>query len=227
MLIAIPAVFSPKEVKAIRAQMDAALWVDGKVTAGEQSAKVKTNEQLAADSPLAIELGNIILTRLAENPLFLSAALPNTIFPPLFNRYCEGADFGIHVDNSIRQVPGTAIRMRTDLSATLFFSDPDEYEGGELIIEDGFGTQQVKLPAGHMVLYPSTSLHKVSTIKSGQRVASFFWLQSLIADNSQREILYDLDQSIQKLTIDLGSNHAEVVRLSGVYHNLVRRWANT
>lgn len=225
MLLAIPDVLTPAEVASARAALDAAEWIDGRVTAGEQSAAVKQNAQLAEGSPVAQALGEVILGGLARSPLFISAALPQRIFPPLFNRYGEGASFGVHVDNAIRAIPGTPIRLRTDLSCTLFFSEPEEYDGGELIIEDVYGPQRVKLPAGHLILYPSTSLHRVTPITRGARVASFFWLQSMIRADDQRALLFDLDQTIQRLALEKDANDPSVVSLSGVYHNLLRQWA--
>lgn len=226
MLLAIPDVLTPAEVAAARAALDAAEWIDGRVTAGEQSAAVKQNAQLAEGSPVAQALGEMILGGLARSPLFISAALPQRIFPPLFNRYGEGASFGVHVDNAIRAIPGTPIRLRTDLSCTLFFSEPEEYDGGELIIEDVYGPQRVKLPAGHLILYPSTSLHRVTPITRGARIASFFWLQSMIRADDQRALLFDLDQTIQRLALEKDGNDPSVVSLSGVYHNLLRQWAD-
>jgi PKHD-type hydroxylase len=225
MLLAIPEVLTPAEVAAARAALDAAEWIDGRVTAGEQSAAVKQNAQLAEGSPVAQAVGEMILGGLARSPLFISAALPQRIFPPLFNRYGEGASFGVHVDNAIRAIPGTPIRLRTDLSCTLFFSGPEEYDGGELMIDDVYGPQRVKLPAGHLILYPSTSLHRVTPITRGARVASFFWLQSMIRADDQRALLFDLDQTIQRLALEKDGNDPSVVSLSGIYHNLLRQWA--
>ena len=205
--------------------MDAAEWIDGRVTAGHQSARAKDNEQLAEDSPLARRLGELIVGSLERNPLFISAALPAKIFPPLFNRYATGHSFGLHVDNAVRQVRGAPHRVRTDLSATLFLSGPDEYDGGELIVEDVYGPHAIKLPAGHMVLYPASSLHKVNPITRGSRVASFFWIQSMVRGDSERSLLFDLDLAIQGLNRD-HVQHASVVQLTGVYHNLLRKWAD-
>jgi PKHD-type hydroxylase len=227
MLIAIPDVIDPETVAAFRRELDAVDWVDGRTTAGAQSGQVKRNRQLAEHSPVARRLGDRILDALAASPLFVSAALPLRIFPPLFNRYGGGEHFGVHVDNAIRAVPGTPVRIRTDLSATLFLTDPDAYDGGELVIEGQYGAQEIKLPAGHLVLYPSTSLHEVRTVTRGERVSSFFWLQSMVRDAGARELLFDLDQSIQRLATERGIGDREVVALSGVYHNLVRRWAET
>ncbi|WP_456297694.1 Fe2+-dependent dioxygenase [Elstera litoralis] len=174
---------------------------------------------------MALAVGEMILGGLARSPLFISAALPQRIFPPLFNRYGVGAAFGVHVDNAIRAIPGTPIRLRTDLSCTLFFSEPEEYDGGELIIEDVYGPQRVKLPAGHLILYPSTSLHRVTPITRGARVASFFWLQSMIRADDQRTLLFDLDQTVQRLALEKDVNDPSIVSLSGIYHNLLRQWA--
>jgi PKHD-type hydroxylase len=205
--------------------LDHAAWIDGKVTAGHQSARAKDNMQLPEDSPAARQLGEMILAALSQNPLFITAALPLRVFPPLFNRYQGGQSFGTHVDNAIRQVAGTPHRIRTDLSATLFFSAPDEYDGGELIVEDTYGTHSVKLPAGHLILYPSTSLHHVRPVTRGARVASFFWIQSMVRDDGDRSLLFDLDMAIQRINRDL-SDHPSAVQLTGVYHNLMRRWAD-
>jgi len=224
MLIAIPDVLTREQVQAARQALDAAAWIDGKVTAGRQSARAKDNLQLAETDPVARELGDLILQQLQRNPLFVSAALPLRIFPPLFNRYQGGQSFGNHVDNAIRQVGGTPHRIRTDLSATLFFADPEDYDGGELVIEDTYGVHNVKLPAGHLILYPSTSLHAVRPVTRGARVASFFWIQSMVRDDGQRTLLFDLDSAIQRVAAD--TDHPAVVQLTGVYHNLIRRWAD-
>lgn len=225
MMVRIP-LMTKDQVALIRKRLDAAQWVDGRVTAGEQSARVKRNLQLPQDSRDAREIGDMILDALSLSPLFISAALPLKVFPPLFNRYEGGGNFGNHVDNAIRHIPGTPHRIRTDLSATLFFSEPDEYDGGELIIEDSFGSHAVKLPAGEMVLYPSSSLHRVTPVTRGARVASFFWLQSMVREDDRRRILFELDQSIQKLGTDV-PDHPSVVELTHVYHNLLRTWADT
>jgi PKHD-type hydroxylase len=227
MLITIPELLSKAEVAAFRAELDKAQWVDGKVTAGEQSGAVKHNQQIAEGSVLANALGDKVLDALARNDTFVSASLPLRIFPPLFNRYQGGEHFGTHVDNAIRIVPGTPVRVRTDLSMTVFLSEPEEYDGGILVIEDNYGTQEVKLPAGDIVLYPSTSLHHVTPVTRGARVASFFWLQSMVRDDGERTLLFDLDSSIRTLAAARGTNDPEVVRLSGIYHNLLRRWADT
>ncbi|HEY1058200.1 MAG TPA: Fe2+-dependent dioxygenase [Limnobacter sp.] len=225
MLIVIPAVLDADALHTCRAALHTADWTDGKATAGSQSASVKVNQQLPELSPVAQQLGNLILKKLGAHPLFLSAALPKSIYPPLFNRYRGGEHFGVHVDNAIRPITGTTQLIRTDLSATLFLMEPDSYEGGELVIESQFGSQEVKLNAGDMVLYSASSLHQVNAVTHGERLAAFFWLQSLIRDDGVRQLLFDLDQSIQQLTQEVGQQHPEVVRLTGVYHNLMRRYA--
>ncbi|MBZ5636522.1 MAG: Fe2+-dependent dioxygenase [Acidobacteriia bacterium] len=224
MLVQIPGVLSSEQVLHARQLLDAADWVDGRVTAGSQSAQVKNNLQLPEDHPAARELGDLILTALQNSALFASAALPLRVFPPLFNLYRGGQSFGNHVDNAIRQISGTPLRIRTDLSATLFLAEPDEYDGGELIIDDVYGVQAVKLPAGHLVLYPSSSLHRVQPVTRGARLASFFWVQSMVRDDAARTMLFDLDTSIQRLGTDV-PGHPSIVELTAVYHNLVRRWA--
>ena len=224
MLITIPNVLTAEQVSECRKLLDSAEWVDGKVTAGYQSARAKDNMQIPEGNPVGKQVGEMILGALSRNPLFMSAALPRHVFPPLFNRYSGGQSFGTHVDNAIRQVPGTAHRIRTDLSATLFFAGPDEYDGGELCVEDVYGVKAVKLPAGHMVLYPATSLHHVRPVTRGARISSFFWLQSMIRDDGQRSILFDMDVAIQRLNGD-HPNHPSTVQLTGVYHNLLRQWA--
>jgi PKHD-type hydroxylase len=224
MILQIPDVLTPEQVAHARRLLHESLWVDGRVTAGHQSAHAKNNSQLPEDHPAARQLGEAIVSALQRNPLFISAALPLRVFPPLFNSYRGGQSFGNHDDNAIRQVAGTGLRIRTDLSATLFLANPDEYDGGELHIEDTYGVHTVKLSAGHMVLYPSTSLHNVQPVTRGARVASFFWIQSMIRDDGQRALLFDLDTAIQRLTVDL-PNHPAAVQLTAVYHNLLRRWA--
>lgn len=224
MLIRIPGVLTTDQVAHARNLLDKAEWVDGRVTAGPQSARAKDNMQLPEGSPAARELGETILAALGKSPLFMAAALPLRVFPPLFNRYTGGQSFGTHVDNAIRQVPGTPHRIRTDLSATLFFTGPDEYDGGELCVEDTYGTQQVKLPAGDMILYPATSLHHVTPVTRGARICSFFWIQSVIRDDGQRSLLFDLDSGIQRLSMD-HPDHPSTIQLTGVYHNLLRQWA--
>lgn len=224
MLIQIPNVLSTAEIADARRRLDAADWVDGRATAGHQSSRTKHNQQLPPDSPVGRELGERIVAALQRQPLFLSAALPLRVLPPFFNRYEGGGSFGSHVDNAIRQVPGTSYRIRTDLSATLFLAGPDEYDGGELCVEDTYGVHRVKLPAGHLVLYPSTSLHHVTPVTRGARLAAFFWIQSLIRDDGRRTLLFDLDTAIQRLNVDL-PDHPSAVQLTGVYHNLLRQWA--
>lgn len=226
MMIAIPELLDPAAVARIRTIIDAAEWVDGNVTSGHQSALAKKNEQLPESSPAAKEAGAIVLEALGKSPLFFAAALPLKVFPPLFNRYGEGQTFGTHVDNAIRIQRGTEFRIRSDLSMTVFLEDPDAYDGGELMVEDHFGVQRVKLPAGHAVLYPSSSLHHVTPVTRGVRVASFFWLQSMIRDDGARRTLFDLDQSVQRLTAQLGGTDRSVIELTGVYHNLLRMWAD-
>ena len=225
MVLHIPHVLAPAQVADARQRLDAAQWMDGRVTAGHQSARVKDNLQLSEDHPVARQLGDVILAALQRNPLFMAAALPLRVFPPLFNRYDGGRAFGSHVDNAIRQVTGTPHRLRTDLSATLFLSEPSEYEGGELLVEDTYGVHSVKLPAGHMVLYPATSLHRVSPVTCGARLASFFWIQSMVRDDGERTLLFDLDSAIQRLGHD-SPDHPSAVQLTAVYHNLLRRWAD-
>jgi len=224
MLVEVPDVLTRDQVARFRKELDATDWIDGKVTAGFQSAQVKNNMQLPEGHPLSKELGRQIIDAAEQSPLFVSASLPAKIFPPLFNRYQGGQAFGNHVDNSIRRVSATRQYVRTDLSVTLFLSDPDEYEGGELIIDDTYGEHSVKLPAGHLVLYPSTSLHRVLPVTSGARVCSFFWLQSMIRTDAHRTLLLELDVAIQKLSADV-AGHPSVVSLTGIYHNLLRDWA--
>ncbi|MEP7309056.1 MAG: Fe2+-dependent dioxygenase [Acidobacteriota bacterium] len=225
MLLHIPDVLTVDQVERARRRLDAADWVDGRVTAGHQSVRVKNNFQLPEDHQVAVELGDLILEALQRNPLFVSAALPLRVFPPLFNRYEGGHALGSHVDNAIRQIRGTPHRIRTDLSATLFFSEPGEYDGGELRVEDTYGAHSVKLPAGHMVLYPSTSLHHVRPVTRGIRTASFFWIQSMVRDDGERALLFDLDQAIQQVNAE-APDQPGAVQLTGVYHNLLRRWAD-
>ncbi len=225
MLLHIPEVLTAEQVRHARGLLDAADWIDGRVTAGYQSARVKDNLQLPQDHPAAREIGDLILTALQRHPLFMSAALPLRVFPPLFNRYEGGQSFGSHVDNAIRQVAGTNLRLRTDLSATVFLADPSEYDGGELLVEDTYGVHPVKLPAGHMVLYPATSLHHVRPVTRGARIASFFWIQSMVKDDGERALLFDLDAAIQSVSTDVPA-HPAAVQLTSVYHNLLRRWAD-
>ncbi len=224
MLLQVPQVLNADEVRHARGLLDAAEWIDGRVTAGHQSAMAKDNEQVPEQHPAAREVGQTIIAALARNPLFRAAAIPLHVYPPLFNRYTGGQSFGSHVDNAVRRVTGTANQIRTDVSATLFLSEPDEYDGGELIVEDTYGVQSVKLAAGSMVLYPATSLHHVRPVTRGARLASFFWIQSMVRDDGQRTLLFDLDLAIQRLAGE-APEHPSVLQLTGVYHNLLRRWA--
>lgn len=224
MLLEIPEVLSTDNAAAMRSALLAADWVDGRVTAGHQSAQAKRNRQLPASSPLAVQQGKQILHALQRSGLFLSAALPQRVFPPLFNRYEAGQYFANHVDNAIRLLPDGG-QIRTDLSATLFLSEPDDYDGGDLLIDDTYGAHRVKLRAGDMILYPATSLHRVSEVTRGARVCAFFWVQSLVRDDGQRSLLFDLDMSINRLRQTLGE-HEALVSQTGVYHNLLRRWSN-
>lgn len=224
MLIEIPGVLSADQVAHARRLLDAADWVDGRVTAGHQSAQAKDNQQVPQGHPAAAEVGAMIVGELQRHPLFVSAALPLHVFPPLFNRYAGGQSFGSHIDNAIRQVPGTPHRIRTDLSCTLFLSGPDEYDGGELMVEDTYGVHSVKLAAGHLVLYPATSLHHVRPVTRGARVCAFFWLQSMVRSDADRTLLFDLDAAIRRLHGNEPAAGA-AVQLTGVYHNLLRRWA--
>ncbi len=224
MLIEIADVLSKPQVQEMRRKLDAADWIDGRVTAGYQAQQVKSNQQLPEDHPLSRELGDVVLAGLARSPLFRSAALPLRVFPPMFNRYTGGGEFGMHVDTAIRQLITTGQRIRTDLSATLFLTEPADYDGGELVVQDTYGQHTIKLPAGHMVLYPATSLHAVTPVTRGARVSSFFWMQSMLRDDGQRSLLFDLDNAIQKIAAD-HPTHAGVVQVTAVYHNLLRQWA--
>lgn len=224
MLLAIPDVLNQEAVRHCRAALEQADWIDGRATAGHQGAKVKDNRQLPEGSPVARELGDLILGALERNPLFISAVLPARVYPPLFNRYSGGQHFGSHIDNAVRLLPGSGLKIRTDVSATLFLAAPDEYDGGELLVEDAYGMHSVKLPPGHMVVYPASSLHRVNPVTRGTRLASFFWVQSMVRDDAQRTLLFDLDTSIQRLTQSGGEAHA-LVQLTGCYHNLLRMWS--
>ncbi len=226
MLLQVPQVLTAEQVAHCRERLEQAGWADGRITAGHQSAMAKDNTQLPENDPVARQLGGLILEALARNTTFFSAALPQRIYPPLFNRYGGGQSFGFHVDNAIRydRSRGGADPIRTDLSATLFLSAPEDYDGGELVIEDTYGVQRVKLAAGDLVLYPGTSLHKVTPVTRGERVASFFWIQSLLREDAQRRLMFELDVSIRRLTQDV-PEHASLVQLTGIYHNLLRRWA--
>lgn len=225
MMLHVPEVLSREQVAECRQILAAAEWIDGKATTGVQSAQAKRNLQLPEGSPALARLREIVTGALMANPLFFSAALPQRILPPYFNRYEGGGHFGNHVDNAIRYAHGSALGLRTDVSTTLFFSDPDEYEGGELIVEDTYGTRPVKLPAGHAVVYPSSSLHQVSPVTRGSRWASFFFTQSMVRDDGLRAMLYDLDMAIIELRQELGDSHHAVLSLVNHYHNLLRRWA--
>ena len=226
MLIPVEKVLNEELVEQCRHLLAAEPWQNGQLSAGGLAVHVKANQQLADDSDTAIKIRNTVLQALSNQPLFVSAALPKKIFPPKFNRYQNGGHYGLHVDNAIMSLP-SGEPLRTDLSATLFLSNPDEYEGGELLIETQYGAQSVKLAAGDLILYPSTSLHEVKPVTSGERTCVFFWVESLVRDSQQRELLFDLDQSIQALTLSNGADNTEVHRLSGIYHNLVRRWADS
>ncbi|HEY2926276.1 Fe2+-dependent dioxygenase [Piscinibacter sp.] len=224
MIVQIPNLLNVEQLREARARLLAAPWVDGRVTAGHQGAGVKRNRQIAEGSAVAVELGDRVLAALERHPLFISAALPARVYPPMFNRYEGGEDFGNHVDNALRLIPGTAQRLRTDLSATLFLAEPQDYAGGELLVEDTYGAHSIKLPAGHLVLYPSTSLHRVEPVTSGSRLACFLWVQSMVRDEGQRTLLFDLDTSIQRLA-QTGADEGARLQLTGCYHNLLRMWA--
>ena len=226
MMLAVPDLLDPAEVARVRSIVDAGEWVDGNVTSGHQSALAKRNRQLAEDAPAAREAGRIVLDALGRSALFIAAALPLKIFPPLFNRYEGGEAFGTHVDNAVRIHRGSEFRVRSDLSATLFLEEPDAYDGGELVVEDNLGVHAAKLPAGHLLLYPASSLHRVEPVTRGARTASFFWVQSMVRDDAARTLLFDLDRSIQAIAADRGQADREVISLTGIYHNLLRRWAD-
>jgi len=227
MLVTIPDVLTTEQVEHCRRSLlERGQWEDGRATAGHLAVRAKRNRQLKADDPVGTEIGNLILDALAKNPLFLSAALPLKVLPPRFNRYEGGGEYGLHVDGAVLPVPGTRHRVRTDVSATLFLSAPEEYDGGELVIEDTYGSHRVKLPAGHVILYPATSLHRVTPVTRGVRLASFFWIQSLVREDSQRALLFELDTAIQQLSAQY-PGAPQLERLAGVYHNLVRRWSDT
>lgn len=225
MLVTIPNVLKPEEVAHVRRVLEGTDWVDGRVTAGDQAVKVKNNLQIPIDTPAAQELGQIILRALADNATFMTAALPLRVLPPMFNRYDVGMTFGAHVDGSIRAPHGQ--RMRTDVSSTLFLTPPEDYDGGELVVHDTYGTHTVKLPAGHMVVYPATSMHSVTPVTRGSRWASFFWTQSMVRDDWRRHMLYDLDRSIMSIRSRLPDDDPAVVGLAAHYHNLIRHWAET
>jgi PKHD-type hydroxylase len=226
MLVTIEGLLGPDELERARAVLAGAPWGDGRVTAGHQSAQVKHNLQLPEECAAAQELGRMVLEALGRSALFITAALPLRVFPPLFNRYDSGMDFGAHVDNAMRQVRGSGHTIRTDISCTLFLSDPASYDGGELVVQDTYGEQRVKLAAGSAVIYPATSLHRVEPVTRGSRVASFFWMQSMVRDGMRRRLLFDLDMAINGLRADVPGQHPSVVSLTGVYHNLLRQWAD-
>ena len=224
MMLHVPEVLSPDQVRRMRATLDATQWVDGRETVGDQGAQVKRNRQLSEHSPVGRELAKTVLAALARNPLFFSAALPARFVPPLFNRYEGGEHYGLHVDGAVRAVPGSEQPLRTDLSCTLFLCDPDDYDGGELEVVDTYGSHEVKLPAGDLILYPSSSLHRVHPVTRGAPVCAFFWAQSMVRNDQQRSMLFELDQNIQKLRARLGESE-ETVALTGHYHNLLRLWS--
>ena len=226
MMLHIPAVLTRAQVATMRMQLDQSGWVDGRATVGPQGAQVKRNRQLPEAAPLSRELGQVVQAALAANPLFFAAALPLRIVPPLFNRYGVGEEYGAHVDGAVRQVPGSPLPLRTDVSATLFLSEPAEYDGGELVVMDMYGAHEVKLAAGDLVVYPSSSVHKVEPVTRGERICSFFWVQSMVRDDARRSMLLELDQTIQRLRARLGDCD-ETVALTSHYHNLLRQWAET
>jgi PKHD-type hydroxylase len=226
MMIQIPGVLTRTQVGEVRRLIDGAEWVDGNVTSGQQAALAKRNRQLPEESSAAKRAGELVLDALGRHPLFLAAALPAKVWPPLFNRYSAGEQFGVHVDNAVRVKRGGVERLRSDLAATLFLSDASTYDGGELTVEDTYGAHAVKLAAGDLILYPASSLHHVTPITAGERVASFFWIQSMVRDDGRRRVLFDLDAAVQRLVAELGQEHAAVVALTGTYHNLLRMWAD-
>ena len=225
MVVHIPHVLSQDQLAALQSRLDAASWADGRVTAGYQSAQAKSNLQLPQEDSVARELGDEVLRALERSPLFISATLPRRVYPPLFNRYHIGMSFGAHVDNAIRQIPGTAHRLRTDISATLFLSSPEHYDGGELVIEDSYGTHSAKHAAGDLVVYPATSVHRVLPVTRGTRTAAFFWIQSMVRDDADRSLLFDIDNAVRELT-RTGGHSESLVRLTACYHNLLRRWGD-
>jgi len=226
MLLTVPALLTADEVREARAMLESAAWQDGRATAGHRAVNVKNNMQLPLDSPVGKQVGDLILDRLARNPLFIAATLPLRILPPRFNRYAGGGTYGDHVDNAIFPVPGTAQHVRTDISSTLFLSDPQSYDGGELVVEDLYGPQRVKLAAGDLIVYPGSSLHRVEPVTRGVRLAAFFWTQSLVRADTQRRTLYELDCAIQSLTTD-HAEHGSIDAFTNVYHNLLRAWSET
>ncbi|WP_315760613.1 Fe2+-dependent dioxygenase [Sphingomonas sp. Y38-1Y] len=226
MLLAIPQILDADGVARVRRVIDGGRWIDGNATSGPQAALAKRNEQLVEDDAATVEAGRVILDALGRSPLFVAGALPLKVFPPLFNRYAGGQAFDVHVDNAVRLKRGSDFRLRSDLSMTVFLADPADYDGGELVVEDLFGEQRVKLAAGDAVLYPASSLHRVEPVTRGTRVASFLWIQSMVRDDGERRILFDLDRAIQRVAADKGQGDRSVVELTGVYHNLLRRWAD-
>jgi PKHD-type hydroxylase len=226
MLIQIPEVLTAAQVAEVRRIVDSAEWVDGNVTSGAQAALAKRNRQLPEEGAAAKRAGDLILDALGKHPLFMAAALPAKVWPPMFNRYAGGERFGVHVDNAVRVRRGGSERLRSDLSATLFLCDPDSYEGGELTVEDTYGAHVVKLAAGDLILYPASSLHHVTPVTSGERIAAFFWIQSMVRDDARRRVLFDMDVAVQRLIAELGQGHASVVALTGTYHNLLRMWVD-
>lgn len=226
MMLPIPDVLDPAMLARVRAVLDGAEWIDGNATSGAQSALAKRNHQLPEASAAAREAGGLILDALGRSPTFVAAALPLKVYPPLFNRYEGGETFGAHVDNAIRMQPGSNFRIRSDLSCTVFLADPDSYDGGELVVEEPAGERRVKLAAGSAILYPSNSVHRVEPVTRGVRLASFLWLQSMVRSGEDRAILFDLDRAIQRAGAELGQGHRASVELTGVYHNLLRRWAD-
>jgi PKHD-type hydroxylase len=224
MMLHIPDVLTAEQVRTIRARLDTSDWTDGRATVGAQGAQVKRNRQLPEQSALSLELGRIVREAVAANPLFFAAALPARSMPPLFNRYEGGEHYGMHVDGSVRAVPGAGYSLRTDVSSTLFLTDPDDYDGGELTVSDTYGEHEVKLPAGDLILYSATSLHRVQPVTRGARVSAFFWTQSMVRDDGQRAMLFELDTTIQSLRSKYGESD-ETVALTAHYHNLLRRWA--
>lgn len=226
MVIEIPELFDASEVRAIRAALETADWSDGRATAGHRAARVKDNEQLALDHPLAKQLADRVLARLSQTPLFIAAALPARVLQPRFSRYAGAGHYGNHVDNAIFPIPGTGEHLRSDLASTLFLSDPEDYDGGELVIEDMFGTHTAKLPAGHLIVYPGSSLHRVMPVTRGTRLVSFFWTQSFVASPERRRLMFELDGAIQSVATD-HPEHGSVDTLTQVYHNLLRQWSVT
>jgi len=225
-LLALPDILSPQQISRCREQLAVADWVDGRVSAGYQGAAVKRNQQVPENSPIARELGEMILAALERNSLFISATLPARVYPPMFNRYQDAGYFGNHIDNAVRLLGGSGLKIRTDVSATLFLADPTDYDGGELLVEDLYGAHSVKLPAGHLVIYPASSLHRVNPVTRGARLAAFFWVQSMVRDDTQRSLLFDVDRAIQRLNHTNADEEARV-SLTGCYHNLLRMWAET